>query len=70
LTAYLYNKDGQIVGRVMTPPPLLGSLHGGFIEVNLETGETIAFDVYVAYDKQDIDHYELYIFNIGSAPTP
>jgi len=54
----------------MTPPPLLGSLHGGFIEVNLETGETIAFDVYVAYDKQDIDHYELYIFNIGSAPTP
>lgn len=69
LTAQLYNKEGQAVGRVMTPPPLLGSLHG-FIEVNLKTGETATFDIYVAYEKQDIDHYELYIFNIGPAPTP
>lgn len=70
LTAQLYNKEGQAVGRVMTPPPLLGSLQGGFIETSLKTGETTTFDIYVAYEKQDIDHYELYIFNIGPAPTP
>jgi len=66
LTAHLYNKDGQVNAGILMP----GYMHGGFIDVNLETGETSTFDAYVAYDKQDVDHYELYIFNIGSAPTP
>lgn len=66
LTAYLYNKEGQVMAEIMTP----GYMYGGFIEVNLETGETATFDIYVAYDKQDVDHYELYIFNIQALPTP
>jgi len=65
LTAYLYNKDGQVNAGILMP----GYMHGGFIDVNLETGETSTFEAYVAYDKQDIDHYELYILNIGFAPT-
>lgn len=70
LTALLYNKEGEVVGRVMSPPPLLGSLHGSYAEVNLGNGETAVFNIYVAYDKQDVGRYELYVLGIQDAPTP
>lgn len=66
LTAYLYNTEGKRVGTVMT----YGQLHVGMVEVNVKRGDTATFDIYVYYDKQDIDHYELYIFNIQKMPTP
>lgn len=67
LTVYLYNTKGELV-----PAPVMtyGQLFCGMVEVNLRRGETTTVDIYVAYDKQDIDHYELYIFNIQNAPTP
>jgi len=66
LTAYLYDNEGEHVGTVMT----YGQLHCGMVEVNLKKGETLTFDIYVYYDKQDISRYELYIVNIQDSPTP
>jgi len=74
LTANLYNKEGKVVGWIMTPPPLLGSLFGGIAEFNLESGEKETIDIFLAYNKtidtKDLDHYGLYVFNIQDAPTP
>ena len=67
LTAYLYNTEGKRVGTVMN----YGQLFCGFVEVwKVECGETRTFDIYIDYDKQDIDRYELYIYNIQKLPTP
>ena len=67
LTAYLYNTEGEKVGTVMT----YGQLFCGFVEAwKVECGETRTFDIYVDYDKKDIDRYELYIYNIQKYPTP
>lgn len=67
LTAYLYNTEGNRVGTVMT----YGQLFCGFVEVwKVKRGDTVAFGIYVTYDKQDIDHYELYVYSIQESPTP
>ena len=73
-TASLYNKEGKAVGWIMTPPPLLGSLFGGIAEFNLQSGEKETINIFLAYNKtidlKDIDHYDLFVFNIQDAPTP
>jgi len=73
-TASLYSKEGEVVGWIMTPPPLLGSLFGGIAEFNLQSGEKETINIFLAYnrtiDTRDIDHYDLFIFNIQDAPTP
>ncbi len=67
LTADLYNTEGEKVGTIMNQ----GQLFCGFVEVwKVECGETRTFDIYVDYDKQDVDHYDLYIYNIQKYPTP
>lgn len=66
LTAYLYDNEGKTVGRVMT----YGQLHSGMVEVNLKTGQTLTFDIYAYYDKQDVGRRELYVVNILDTPTP
>jgi len=67
LTVCLYNTEGK---QVQAPIMTYGQLHCGMVEVNLRRGETTTFDIHVAYEKQDIDNYEIYIFNILDAPTP
>lgn len=48
-----------------------GQLFCGFVEVwKVKRGDTVTFDIYVTYDKQDIDHYELYVYSIQESPTP
>ena len=48
-----------------------GQLFCGFVEVwKVECDEKRTFDIYINYDKQDIDRYELYIYNIQKLPTP
>ena len=67
LAAHLYNTEGKRVGIVMTR----GQLFCGFVEVwKVERGDTVTFDIYVAYGKQDIEHYELYVHSIQEFPTP
>ena len=66
LTAYLYNKEGKRVGTVMTP----NNMHCGYAETSLNNGETGSLDIYVYYNRQDIDHYELYVNNIQDLATP
>lgn len=67
LTADLYNTEREKIGTIMTQ----GQLFCGFVEVwKVECGETRTFDIYVDYDKQDVDHYDLYIYNIQKYPTP
>jgi len=67
LTADLYNTEGEKVGTVMT----YGQLFCGFVEAwKVECGETRTFDIYVDYDKKDIDRYELYIYNSQKEPSP
>lgn len=67
LTADLYDSAGEKVGIVMNQ----GQLFCGFVEEwNVECSETRTFDIYVDYNKQDIDHYDLYIYSIEQYPTP
>lgn len=69
-TAGLYDKDGKLVGWIMNP----GQFFGGIAEFNIQSGETKTVNIFLAYnktiDKEDIDHYDLFIFNIQDLPTP
>lgn len=74
LTAGLYDKDGKVIGGIIQPPSLLGSMIGGFAEFNLQNGETATVNIFFTYDKtvdtKNIDHYDIYVMNIQDAPTP
>jgi hypothetical protein len=50
-TASLYSKEGEVVGWIMTPPPLLGSFFGGIAEFNLQSGEKETINIFLAYNK-------------------
>ncbi len=66
LTAYLYKIDGQKVGTVYT----YNQNFCGMVEDKLQVGETKTYEICVAYDKQDIQYYEQYVWNIQRLPTP
>lgn len=67
LTVYLYDTEGK---QVQAPIMTYGQLHCGMVELNLSRGDTTTFDISVTYGEQDIDTYEIYIFNVLDAPTP
>ncbi|MEM3703472.1 MAG: hypothetical protein QXX79_03505, partial [Candidatus Bathyarchaeia archaeon] len=69
-TAGLYDKEGKLVGWIMNP----GEFFGGIAEFNLQSGEKATINLFLAYNKtidaREIDHYDLFIFNIQDLPTP
>ena len=62
----LYNTEGEKVGKIVMPQ----GWHPSVAEVNVRPGRTAAKEIYLAYDKQDIDHYEVNIWSISPSPIP
>lgn len=72
-SANLYNKEGKIVGSIITPPST-GTSFADFGQVFLESGQKGSINIFLAYNKtidtKDLDHYDLYVSNITGVPQP
>ena len=69
LKTLLYDKNGAIEARDVTPP-YPGGFHVSSQSYEIKRGETISFDVYMLTTNREIDRFELYLYYIYSSPMP
>lgn len=69
LKTQLYDKNGAIEARDVTPP-YPGGFHVSSQSYEIKRGETISFDIYLLTSNREIDRFELYIYYIYSIPMP
>jgi hypothetical protein len=63
----LYNKNGAVDVKAVAVDEQPG-FFGDAYPINwirVDSCKTRTFDVYIATDKRDIEHFELFVFDVG-----